>query len=153
MFKYVSTKEAIGSRTAERLEINNHPNCTQYNNMERVVENIFVPIREHFGKPIYISSFFRSEKLNYTIGGASKSQHVKGEALDLDADVYGKMTNIEIGEWLIGNLDFAQLIFEHWDEDTEDYKWIHVSCKKEDNRNQVLEAYKVNGKTKYKNYD
>ena len=152
MFQYVSIKEAIGSRTADRLGINNNPSVIHYLNMEALVDKVFVPVREHFNTPIYISSFYRSPELNKAIGGAKNSQHAKGEAMDLDADVYGKLRNSDIGDYIKANLDFDQLIFEFWDKSTTDYSWIHVSYKKSGNRKQVLEAYKDdNGKTKYRN--
>lgn len=40
-------------------------------------------IREHFGKPVYITSGYRCEKHNATIKNASKtSRHMKGQAAD-----------------------------------------------------------------------
>jgi uncharacterized protein YcbK (DUF882 family) len=99
--KNISYKEATLSTTAKRLGIDNTPNAEQFSNMVHVAENVFQPVREHFDTPIYVSSFFRSEALNKAIGGSSSSTHMKGEAMDLDADVYGKVSNgvIFMGVW------------------------------------------------------
>ena len=148
--KNISYKEATHSTTAKRLGIDNTPDAEQFSNMIYVAENVFQPIREHFNVPIYISSFFRSEALNKAIQGSSSSTHMKGEAMDLDADVYGGVTNAQIFHYIKDNLEFDQLIWEFGTD--EEPAWVHVSLSKRTNRNQVLKAYKVNGKTKYEIY-
>lgn len=148
--KNISYKEATHSTTAKRLGIDNTPDAEQFSNMIYVAENVFQPIREHFNTPIYISSFFRSEGLNRAIKGSSSSTHMKGEAMDLDADVYEGITNAEIFNYIKDNLEFDQLIWEFGTD--ENPSWVHVSLSKRNNRNQVLKAYKVDGKTKYELY-
>jgi hypothetical protein len=75
---------------------------------------------------------------------------MKGEAMDLDADVYGGVTNADIFHYIKDNLEFDQLIWEFGTDD--EPSWVHVSLSKRNNRNQVLKAIKVNGKTKYELY-
>lgn len=149
--KNISYKEATHSTTAKRLGIDNTPNAEQFSNMVYVAENVFQPVREHFGVPIYISSFFRSEALNSAIRGSSSSTHMKGEAMDLDADVFGKVTNAQIFHYIKDNLEFDQLIWEFGTE--EEAAWVHVSLSKNNNRNQILVAKKVEGKTVYEFYN
>jgi hypothetical protein len=108
---------------------------------------IFQPIRDHFAKPIAVTSGYRSLALNRIIGGSQTSQHSLGEALDLDADVYGGLTNQDIYEYIRDNLEFDQLIHEFGDEDNP--AWVHVSYRKGSNRNQLLRASTVSGRTKY----
>lgn len=148
--KNISYKEATHSTTAKRLGIDNTPDSEQFSNMIYVAENVFQPIREHFNTPIYISSFFRSEGLNKAIKGSINSTHKKGEAMDLDADVYGNVTNAQIFNYIKDNLEFDQLIWEFGTD--EEPAWVHVSLSKRNNRNQILKAYKVDGKTKYEIY-
>ena len=148
--KNISYKEATHSTTAKRLGIDNTPNAEQFSSMVYVAENVFQPIREHFGTPIYVSSFFRSEGLNKAIKGSINSTHKKGEAMDLDADVYGGVTNAQIFNYIKDNLEFDQLIWEFGTDD--EPAWVHVSLSKRNNRNQILRAYKVDGKTKYEIY-
>ena len=75
---------------------------------------------------------------------------MKGEAMDLDADVYEGVTNAEIFHYIKDNLEFDQLIWEFGTDDNP--AWVHVSLSKRTNRNQVLKAYKADGKTKYEVY-
>ena len=98
--------------------------------------------------PIAVTSFYRNKKVNKVIGGAKNSQHTTGEAMDIDADVFGKVTNKEVFFYIKDNLEFDQLIAEFINEDGVD-GWVHVSYSKVKNRKQVLVAKKVNGKTVY----
>ena len=149
--KNISYKEATHSTTAKRLGIDNTPDSEQFSNMIYVAENVFQPVREHFDTPIYISSFFRSEALNKAIRGSSSSTHMKGEAMDLDADVYGKVSNADIFHYIKDNLEVDQLIWEFGTD--QDPAWVHVSLSKGNNRNQILVAKRVDGKTVYEFYN
>ena len=146
--KHVSYKEGVYSNTATRRGIDNTPNDEQLNNMELIAEEVFEPLRVWVGGPIKINSFFRSPDLNTAIGGSSKSQHCKGQAMDID-DTFGKATNAEMYHFIKDNLDFDQMIWEFGSDDNPD--WVHVSyVSEDDNRRRCLKAYKEKGKTKYK---
>ena len=93
--KHISDKEGVYSVTAIRRGIANIPNEEQLNNMKLLAEKVFQPLREWVGKPIKINSFFRSPELNTAIGGSGKSQHCKGQAIDID-DTFGYKTNAEM---------------------------------------------------------
>ena len=145
--KHISYKEGVYSVTAIRKGIDNEPNEEQLSNMKLVAEKIFEPVRTHFKVPIKVNSFFRSPDLNKAIGGSTKSQHCKGQAIDID-DTYGKIKNYDIYWWIKDNLDFDQMIWEFGNNDNPD--WVHVSYVSPDkNRNRCLKAYRENGKTKY----
>jgi len=146
----ITYKEAIKSNTASRNNIDNTPSKEQLEAMELVADKVFQPVREHFGVPIYISSFFRSTELNIKVGGSETSTHPKGESIDMDADVFGGVTNREIFDYIKDNLKFDQLIAEF--ELDGQPRWVHISYVKENNRNQILIAVKIKNKTKYKKY-
>ena len=146
--EHISYKEGVYSRTATRLDIDNEPNNEQMDNMCLLAQEVFEPLRMWVGGPIKINSFFRSPKLNKAIGGSTKSQHCHGQAIDID-DTFGRATNAEMYDFIKEHLDFDQMIWEFGDEDNPD--WVHVIYVSEDkNRNRCLQAYKENGKTKYK---
>ena len=147
--KNLKLDEVVKSTTAKRLGINNEPDEWVTENLRQVAINIFQPLREAFGCPIYVSSGYRSAELNTAIGGSRRSQHVEGRALDLDADVYGGCTNSQIFNWIKDNLEFDQLIWEFGDSDNPD--WVHVSYVYDGiNRKRCLKACRDdNGKTYY----
>ncbi len=146
--KHVSYKEGVRSNTALRLGIENTPNAEQLEKMEIVAKEVFEPLREWVGGPIKVNSFFRGEKLNKAVGGSTKSQHMSGQAMDID-DGFGHRSNADMYGFIKENLNFDQMIWEFGDDENPD--WVHVSfVSKEENRNRCLKAYKEKGKTKYK---
>lgn len=143
--EHVTFNEGIVSATGERLGINNVPTPAALLNMKDTTKFIFEPLRAHFDKPIQIISFYRSPKLNKAVGGASNSQHMTGEAMDIRG-MHG-VTNAQLFEHIKNNLPFDQLIWEFGDDN--EPSWVHVSYSKR-NRKKILKAEKINGKTIYK---
>jgi zinc D-Ala-D-Ala carboxypeptidase len=137
--KYISFEEATKSPTAKRLGIDNEPNAEQLLNMQFVAKEIFDPVREFIGGPLLASSFFRSKELNDAVPGSSKtSQHMSGEAIDIDADGYQYGSNLAIFDFIRTTLDFDQCISEYPD-DFGTPSWVHVSKKRiGHNRKEVL---------------
>ena len=121
--------------------IPNVPSAEEVANLKELVVNVLQPAREIFGKPITVTSGFRSKAVNAHVGGATNSQHVKGEAVDVVCDDNSELFDI------IRQLDFDQLIWEFGNDIQP--KWIHVSYKKSGNRRDILKAKKVKGKTIY----
>jgi len=146
---HLTLAELIRSDSAKRLKISNQPLPEHLDNMKVLAKNVFEPIRNHFKSPIYISSGYRSEKLNKALKGAKNSQHCLGQAIDIDMDGSGLISNSNVFNFIKDNLDFDQLIWEFGDNYNPD--WVHVSyVSPERNRKQVLVAYKFLGMTKYK---
>jgi hypothetical protein len=153
---HISYGEATKSQTATRKGIDNTPSEFQLANMHMVATMCFEPLRKWHGKPIGISSFMRSKELNEDIGGSTTSQHMQGfytkvqeGAIDIDADIYENgISNLDIFNWLVANVDFDQIILEYPNELGE-AKWIHISYRKGANRKMKLRADRVKGKTKY----
>jgi zinc D-Ala-D-Ala carboxypeptidase len=153
---HISYQEATKSRTAIKNGIDNTPDENVLEKMKLVAEKVFEPLREEMCVPIGISSFFRSKALNKKIGGSSTSSHVKGEAIDIDADMFGLITNKNIFDYIKDNLEFDQLIWEYGTD--KEPNWVHVSYREGNNRNQILVAYKEKDwkgtyRTKYKYYE
>ena len=128
MRNYFTNNELTDSETAKRLRIKNEPNKEQWLNLFAIRDNVLNPLREKFGKPIRITSGFRSPELNKSVGGKPTSQHTKGEAVDITA--INKADNKELFE-LCKTLEFDQLI------DESNLTWIHISYKVP-NRKQIL---------------
>jgi len=150
--KNLSLNEVIKSNTAIKNGIDNSPTEEHLENLKITAEKLFQPIRDHFDKPVYVSSMYRSERLNRALKYASKtSLHMTGQAIDIDMD-HTSISNKEVFDYVKDNLDFDTLIWE-FGEDTP--KWVHVAYREGRNRKQILEAYKddITGLTKYKQYE
>jgi hypothetical protein len=148
--KNLSLAEMISSESAKRNGIKNEPTAEHLENMKKLAVNVFQPIRDHFNVPIHISSGYRSLALNKAIKGSLSSQHLLGQAIDLDMDGTD-ITNSKIFNYIKDNLVFDQLIWEFGTDKNPD--WVHVSYEsKGKQRKQVLKATKKNGKTAYTIY-
>jgi uncharacterized protein YcbK (DUF882 family) len=95
--KHITYKEATQSPTATRLKIDNTPSAEVLANMRLVAEMCFEPLREWYGRPITINSFYRSPALNRAVRGARNSDHIKGFAIDLDTP--SNAENKKLFEW------------------------------------------------------
>lgn len=156
--KNLSLAEVTRSETAKRKGISNMPTPEHIENFKKLAENVFQPIRDHFGCPIHISSGYRSEALNKAIGGAGKvingkyvasSQHCQGEAIDIDMDGSASgVTNKQVFDYIKDNLNFDQLIWEFGTDANPD--WVHVSFDSSGKqRKQILKAVKKGSATSY----
>ena len=133
--------------TRTSAQADNTPNAEQIEAMKLLAANVFEPLRALVGRPIIITSMFRSAKVNGLIGGATTSQHCKGEAMDIKLPGQNK----SLFEIILNQLPFDQLIWELGTD--KEPAWVHVSYKATGNRKQVLKAIRVNGKPKYIEYE
>ena len=146
-----SLKELTASQTADRKGINNNPNEDQIEKLKLLCEKVLQPIRDHYGKVVTVSSGYRSVELCEAIGSSKNSQHAKAEAADFE--IFG-LSNAELCKWIADNLEFDQMILEYHKLDEPNSGWIHCSYKAEDNRKQILRAYRnESGKTCYESYE
>lgn len=147
--EHLSIAELTRSESAKRLGLSNMPTEEHLDNLKKLADNIFEPIRNHFRCPILISSGYRSQGLNNAIGGVKGSDHLKGMAIDIDMDnTPNGVTNKMIFDYIKNNLKFRQLIWEFGDSENPD--WVHISYNENDLKNEILIATKHNGKTNYK---
>ena len=144
-----SLNEFTKSQTATRHNIDNTPSMTVILNLKTLCESVLQPIRNHFMKPMIISSGYRCEELNTKIGGSKTSQHVLGQASDIE--VIG-VSNLELSDWIHHNLEYDQLILEFYNEkEGLNSGWVHVSFNRGYNKHDYKEAFKnEQGKTRYR---
>lgn len=118
-------KELTDSNTAVKLGIDNTPPGDVVPKLQALAVNVLQPLRNWYGKPICISSGYRCPRLNIAVGGSKTSQHLRGEAADID--IKGDLTaGRKMFEYIKNNLVFDQLIWEH---DKSGCYWVHVSYK------------------------
>lgn len=133
--EHFTLREMTKSYTAVRLGIQNKPSPQQIENLKRLCDNVLEPVRKHFGIAFTPSSAFRSKGLNVAVGGAPASQHVAGEAADIEIPM---VDNLDLALWISENVDFDQLILESYTASDPTSGWVHVSHRADDNRGDVL---------------
>jgi len=132
---HFSLSELTKSQTAVRKGIDNQPTLEHIENLTELCTHILEPTRRNFGKPMVITSGYRSEELCEAIGSSKNSQHAKGEAADFE--MFG-IDNKELAKYIKNNLVFDQLILEFYNPDDPSSGWVHCSYNKEENRKQSL---------------
>ena len=132
---HVSLADATASQTAARNGLKNQPPPELIPVLRATANGIYEPLWYATDGQIRISSFYRSEAVNAAVGGSKTSQHVKGEAIDIQAT--GTLTNGKLYELVKDTLTtFDQLIWEFGT--AKDPAWVHVSLRKVGNRMQEL---------------
>ncbi|MEP3226067.1 MAG: D-Ala-D-Ala carboxypeptidase family metallohydrolase [Parasphingorhabdus sp.] len=143
--------EFTQSQTATRLMLDNNPEPATIAALRLLCEKVLEPVRENYGRPVLISSGYRSPEVNRALRGSRSSQHVKGEAADFEI---AGISNLRLCQWMERRLNYDQLILEFYETDIPDSGWVHVSYR-EPYRNQELTARRVvrNGRrtTEYRN--
>lgn len=120
--------EAMASNKARAMNIDNTPPAALIPRLRFVAETILEPIRAHYARPIVYDgglSWYRCAALNRALGGVSNSQHMSGEAVDIELR---GVSNIELARWVRDCLSFDQLILEHWNGVDPSSGWVHVSA-------------------------
>ena len=141
-----SLQEMTKSETALRFGLDNTPNDSELENLVALCECVLQPVRDHFGKGVKVNSGFRDAEVNAKVGGSKTSDHTRGMAADIEIP---GVSNAELGQWIVDNLSFRQVILEFYTPGIPDSGWVHVSYNAGDNKKQVLTATKQSGKTVY----
>lgn len=77
-------------------------------------------VRALLGNPLVINSWYRNPKLNAAVGGAKRSDHMTGCAVDFISPKFG--SPLSICQAIVAHkqeIGFKQLILEH--------SWVHIS--------------------------
>jgi len=127
--------EMLESQTARRKNITEqfNPPPEVITNLRLLCKNVLEPLRMAVGQPIKVSSGYRTLRLNRAIGGARNSQHLVGEAADIQGitltnrQLFNKIKQLK--------LPFDQLIWEFGND--QNPAWVHVSFGPR-NRRQIL---------------
>ena len=132
--KNFSMEELVASNTARMKGIDNTPDKEVEARLVQLAQQVLQPLRDSYGKPIKISSGYRCQALNKAIGGVSTSQHLKGEAVDINNGQIENKQLFLLASKMIkeGVITVGQLI------DEKGYKWLHISLPDIKHRNQIL---------------
>lgn len=138
--EHFTLEELTASSTAKARGIDNTPTKAVQACLTELCEEVLEPLRLAYGKPIRVTSGYRSPKLNKTVGGADTSQHVYGQAADITSQsdsVSGNKELFDVAQRLIANgtIKVGQLIDEYG------YNWVHISTPNK-HTNQILHIKK-----------
>lgn len=132
--QHFTLKEFIRSDKAARLGVDNTPNTQAMENLYRTA-SLMEQVRELLGKPIIITSGFRSSAVNKAVGSKPTSYHVQGLACDFVCPDYG--TPEDICKAIdASSIDFDKCILEFYNPTTGD-GWVHIQIGR-NNRRQML---------------
>ena len=139
--KNFTYEELYYSNVAERKGLKNRPKTKEEE--KKVIENlralcieVLQPLRDCLGKPVVISSGYRSEEVNRMEGGVKGSQHLRGEAADIHVENTEHL--LKIMHFIMEETDFDQLI---WEKNKAGTQWVHVSYRRNGvNKHQVLSS-------------
>ena len=138
--RHFTYDEMTRSQYASRHGIRNLPHEPEEVQLMLLCENVLEPVRALFGRPIHITSGYRSPAVNDGIGGSQTSQHMKGQAADFVVE--GLEPQLIVNRIGLSDVPFDQLICEF-------DSWIHIS-RAEHPRSQMLRAFRgADGRTHY----
>jgi len=116
--EHFTLEELTVSQTAAREDINNEPTGIVMDNLIRLASFLEEVRTLLGGKPMLISSGYRSPELNARVGGSAKSQHCFGCAVDFTVN---KMAVEQVVATIVtSKLNYDQCIQEY-------NRWIHLS--------------------------
>ena len=135
--KHFTINELTHSRMAADAKIVNAAPAECAAALASLINDVLDPLRERYGKPIYVNSGYRCPALNALVGGAKNSAHLRGQAADITAGSKPEnqaLFNLACTMNAEGTLLFDQLI------DESGYAWVHISYagKTGNNRRQIL---------------
>ena len=145
--EHFALDEFLKSRTADRHRIPNVPLKCHIMRLRNLAVRCLEPTRQRFGVPLLVTSGYRCERLNALVGGAGTSQHLTGEAADIQVPrkywpfcvTSQKQMALILWEWMRDCLPYYdQLILEH----SGATYWVHVSCRIDLTRNRRM-AFKL----------
>lgn len=120
--KHFSFQEFERSDTAYRHGLDNTiPTEAIKRNISALTDNVLDPLREAWGKPITVTSGYRSERVNTLAGGVATSSHLTGHAADITAGSAEENRKLyELARTL--ELPYFELIGKKYK-----FRWLHIS--------------------------
>lgn len=134
--------ELTRSDWAIRNDVPNTPTVEVTDNLHKLCLLVLEPLRTAVGRPIIVSSGYRSPTVNKAVGGAANSAHLTGRAADINA----------VGMNASALARFIRRSGITVDKCIDEFgSWVHVQIASGTNfpRNEFLIAKRVNGRTVY----
>lgn len=123
--KFFTLAELSKSATAQRYHLDNTPTEAIKQKLLLLIEKVLDPVRVMWGKPITVTSGYRSPLVNAKAGGVKSSSHLTGEAADIQVgggskdEVWKLYTAIKKSQ-----VPYTKMIFEV---NKRGSYWVHIS--------------------------
>lgn len=115
---HFTLEELTASETADRLGVDNQPDAMSLQNLRRLAAMLEQVKTLLGGKPVMISSGFRSLPVNRAVGSKDTSQHTIGCAADFR--IPGMTPDQVVRAIIASNIEYDQVIREF-------DRWTHIS--------------------------
>ncbi len=133
--RFFSLAEMCHSNTAVAERIPNLPGDGERGQLTALCTQVLDPLREAVGQTVRVNSGYRGPALNARLRGSTTSQHMKGQAADIQT---AAVSVLELFKMVIRlGLPFDQVIFEAKNATS---KWVHVSHNPAGNRGEIRVA-------------
>lgn len=123
---HFSLEELTHSETARRYKIGNEPTDQEVKNLQILAQQVLEPARAIVGKPLVISSGYRSKRLNQIVGGAKNSYHLQGKAADIIINTEDEHEKLTLTRDLADALNKQPLTDIVLCEYSKTSMWVHV---------------------------
>jgi len=124
--------------TATTYAIKNKPSADEAASLAILAVKVLEPARQQFGRPMIISSGYRCPSLNKKVGGVANSQHMLGQAADIQVSPISGLQDLFN---ILATMEHDQLLFET---NSQGKRWIHISYRPDgNNRNYTNANYKA----------
>jgi len=133
--RHFTLDELKHSNTAKTEGINNEPGPSEVEALRALCAAVLDPLRDKLGKSIVVNCAYRSPMLNKRVGGVANSQHLAGQAADIQAP---GVPVVDLFKLIVQQgLPFDQVIYEAKNATS---KWVHVSHVDGANRGEIRVA-------------
>lgn len=120
------------SNTALSKSVPNYPNTNEFKSNLQKLSKVVSAIAKTSGFKIFVNSGYRSKEVNSTVGGATSSQHMKGQAVDMDCNSKSTVDNAKLFLFLVNSPKWKNKIDQIIWEKPGSSIWVHCSFKIKD---------------------
>lgn len=131
---HFTLEELSHSDTAKAEGIPNQPTGAEVEALRALCQNVLEPLRQALGRSVKVNSGYRGPVLNRRLRGATSSQHLAGEAADIQCPGVPVVEVFKLAIRL--GLPFDQIIYEA----NRSARWVHVSHRAGGNRGDIRTA-------------
>lgn len=119
--EHFTLRELVASDTARANGIDNRPDDQALIYLARLAM-VLETIRADLGRPVVVTSGYRSAALNAAVGGSRTSAHLDGRAADIVVPLFGTPAAVAQRVVRMGFVAFDQLILERFGR----REWVHL---------------------------